>query len=307
MIILPPFLRPDNTIAIVCPAGFMAREKAQTCIDTLKVWGYRVRIGDTLGGPSGNYFSGDDEQRLADLQQAFDDPGIDAVLCGRGGYGMTRIIDRLDLTRFEQRPKWVVGFSDITVLHAHILTRCRTATLHAPMADAFNEGGDLSQGVLSLRHALAGKPVAYTFPAHPLNRKGQATGPVVGGNLAMLAHLVGSPSDIDTRGKLLFLEDVGEYQYNIDRMLRQLKRSGKLAGLAGLLVGSFTELKDTMRPFGASVETIIGDVIAEYDFPVCFGFPVGHGRDNVALKIGVPHSLSVGDASASLVETPPTA
>src|SRR5579872_6240880 len=154
MIILPPFLHLDDTIAIVCPAGFMPREKAQTCIDTLQEWGYRIRIGDTLGGPSGNYFSGDDEKRLADLQLALDDPEIDAVLCGRGGYGLSRIIDRVDLTRFAQRPKWIVGFSDITVLHAHILTHCRIATLHAPMAGAFNEGGDLSEGVLSLRHAL---------------------------------------------------------------------------------------------------------------------------------------------------------
>ena len=307
MTILPPFLRPNSTIAIVCPAGFLAREKAQTCIDTLQQWGYRVRIGDTLGGPSGNYFSGDDDQRLADLQRALDDPEIDAILCGRGGYGMSRIIDRVDLTRFQQRPKWVIGFSDITVLHAHIFSRCRTATLHAPMADAFNQGGDLSQDVLSLRQALAGKPLAYTCPAHPLNRKGQATGPIVGGNLAMLAHLVGSPSDIDTRGKLLFLEDVGEYLYNIDRMLRQLKRSGKLAGLAGLLLGGFTDLKDTTRPFGAPVGQIVADVIVEYDFPVCFDFPVGHGKDNVTLKIGVTHILSVGDESVSLLETSPTA
>jgi muramoyltetrapeptide carboxypeptidase len=302
MITLPPFLQPGDLIAIVCPAGFMAAEKAQTCIDTLREWGYQVRIGNTLGGTSENYFSGADEQRIADLQQVLDDPSVKAILCGRGGYGLSRIIDRLDLTGFQRTPKWVIGFSDITVLHAHIFTNYHIATLHAPMAGAFNDGGALTEGVLSLRRALAGEPAAYTCPAHPLDRHGKATGQLVGGNLSLLAHMIGTPSDTDTDGKILFLEDVGEYLYNIDRMLRQLKRSGKLARLAGLLVGGFTELKDTTRPFGATVETIIGDVLGEYDYPVCFGFPVSHGKDNVALKIGVDHTLLVGDGPTLLVE-----
>ncbi|HWB94108.1 MAG TPA: LD-carboxypeptidase [Puia sp.] len=302
MITLPPFLQPGDLIAIVCPAGFMAAEKAQTCIDTLREWGYQVRIGNTLGGTSENYFSGADEQRIADLQQVLDDPSVKAILCGRGGYGLSRIIDRLDLTGFQRTPKWVIGFSDITVLHAHIFTNYHIATLHAPMAGAFNDGGALTEGVLSLRRALAGEPAAYTCPAHPLDRHGKATGQLVGGNLSLLAHMIGTPSDTGTDGKILFLEDVGEYLYNIDRMLRQLKRSGKLARLAGLLVGGFTELKDTTRPFGATVETIIGDVLGEYDYPVCFGFPVSHGKDNVALKIGVDHTLLVGDGPTLLVE-----
>lgn len=294
MVILPPFLQPGDTIAIVCPGGYMPREKAQTCIDTLQTWGYRVRIGETLGSASDNYFSGTDDQRLADFQQMLDAPDVKAILCGRGGYGLSRIIDRIDFSRFVPAPKWIIGFSDITVLHTHILSNYGIATLHAPMAGAFNDGDAAGPGVDSLRRTLAGQRVVYSCPPHPFNRPGQATAPLVGGNLSLLAHLAGSPSDIDTRGKLLFLEDVGEYLYNIDRMLRQLKRNGKLSYLAGLVAGGFTELKDTARPYGATVEAIILDAIREYDYPVCFGFPVSHGRENVALKAGVAHTFSVG-------------
>ena len=302
MITLPPFLQPGDTIAIVCPAGFMPLEKAQTCIDTLQEWGYKVRIGKTLGGSSENYFSGTDEQRIADLQQVLDDPGVNAILCGRGGYGLSRIIDRLDFKNFQRSPKWLVGYSDITILHSHIYTNHKTATLHSPMAGAFNDGGALTEGVLSLRRALAGEPAAYTCPVHPYDHHGKASGQLIGGNLSLLAHMIGSPSDIDTYGKILFLEDIGEYLYNIDRLLRQLKRSGKLGHLAGLLVGGFTDLKDTTRPFGATVEQIIGEIVSEYDYPVCFGFPVSHSADNVALKIGVEHKLIVSSEPTLLVE-----
>lgn len=300
--IVPPYLKPGATIAIVCPSGFMAREKAQTCKDTLQQWGYKVRIGATLGSDSENYFSGTDEQRLADLQQALDDPAVDAILCGRGGYGLTRIIDAIDFTAFRKNPKWLIGYSDVTVLHAHVFTRYDIATLHSPMAGAFNDGGAITEGVLSLRRALNGESSAYTCPIHKFNRHGKAAAPLVGGNLSILAHLIGGPSDIDTKGKILFFEDVGEYLYNLDRMLRQLKRSGKLANLAGLLVGGFTDLKDTTRPFGATVEEIIRDVVSEYNFPVCFGFPVSHSQDNVALKMGVTHTLIVSDEPTLLVE-----
>jgi muramoyltetrapeptide carboxypeptidase len=300
--IIPPFLQPGDTIAIVCPAGFMAREKAQTCIDTLIQWGYRVRIGPTLNSDSTNYFSGTDDERLADLQLALDDANIKAVLCGRGGYGLSRIIDSIDFSRFRERPKWIIGFSDITVLHAHLFTVYDTASLHAPMAGAFNDGGDIGEGVLSLHRMLMGEKAAYESPTHPFNRHGRATAPLVGGNLTLLAHLTGTRTALDTRGKLLFLEDVGEYLYNIDRMLLQLKRSGQLAHLAGLIVGGFTDDKDTTRPFGATVEEIIRDKISDYDYPVCFGFPVSHGKDNVALKIGLPHTLIVSDEPTILIE-----
>jgi muramoyltetrapeptide carboxypeptidase len=327
MLTIPPFLQPGDTIAITCPAGFMPRDKAQTCIDTLQTWGYRVVIGDTLGGTSSNYFAGTDRERLADLQRFLDDPQVDAILFGRGGYGLSRIIDDIDFAPFAAKPKWLIGFSDITVLHSHVFSNYHIAALHAPMAGAFNEGGasspsagyapgagygpgvgptpgaGSSPGIGSLRHALAGGAADYTCRPAGFNRNGQATGPLVGGNLTLLAHLVGSRSDIDTTDKLLFLEDVGEYRYNVDRMLRQLRRCGKLAGLAGLLIGGFTDMKDTTRPFGATVEEIIRDVVDDYDYPICFDFPVSHGRENVALKIGVTHTLKVSNEGARLIET----
>jgi muramoyltetrapeptide carboxypeptidase len=294
MITIPPFLRPGDTIGITCPAGYMPADRAQTCIDALQTWGYRVRIGDTLGGASWNYFSGTDDQRLCELQQLLDDPAVNAILCGRGGYGLSRIIDGVDFTRFRANPKWIIGYSDITLLLTHVMANFGIATLHSPMAAAFLEYGPGSAGVDSLRLALAGEPVSYTCPPHPFNRTGKTSGPLAGGNLALLAHLVGSPSDFDATGKILFLEDVGEYLYNIDRMLRQLRRNGKLERLAGLIIGSFTELKDTARPFGATVEEIVLDVVKEYDYPLCFGFPVGHSSENVALKVGVVHTLEIG-------------
>jgi muramoyltetrapeptide carboxypeptidase len=303
MPILPPYLQPGDTIAITCPSGFMPREKAQTCIDTLQTWGYEVVIGDTLGEASTNYFSGTDRERIADLQRFLADPQVDAILFGRGGYGLSRIIDNIDFTPFAAKPKWLIGFSDITILHAHVLTNYHIASLHAPMAGAFNGGGASSPGIGSLRLALTGLAAAYTSRPSLFNRHGQATGPLVGGNLTLLAHLVGSRSDIDTTDKLLFLEDVGEYRYNVDRMLRQLRRNDKLARLAGLLIGGFTDMKDTTRPFGATVEEIIRDAVEDYDYPVCFGFPVSHGKDNVALKIGVTHTLRVNDDGAQLIET----
>jgi muramoyltetrapeptide carboxypeptidase len=302
MLTIPPYLHPGDGIGITCPAGYMALEKAQTCIDTLRQWGYRVRTGRTLGSASENYFSGTDDERLTDLQEMLDDPEIKAILCGRGGYGLTRIIDRIDLSGLKKAPKWIIGYSDITLLHAHIHTNYKMATLHAPMAGAFNEGGAETVYVQSLRSALAGEPAKYVCDPHPFNRPGNATGPLVGGNLSMLAHGVGTSSDLGTKGKILFLEDVGEYLYNIDRMLHQLKRSGKLEGLAGLVIGSFTEMKDTQRPFGATVEEIIRDVVKEYSYPVCFGFPVGHSAENYALKVGVRHSLQIGPKTVLLQE-----
>ncbi|MDR3711378.1 MAG: LD-carboxypeptidase [Puia sp.] len=302
MVTLPPALQPGDTIGLVCPAGYMSGDKARVCIEALHQWGYHVRVGTTLGSDSGNYFSGTDEQRLADLQQMLDDPAIKAILCGRGGYGVGRIIDRIDFSAFKKTPKWIIGFSDITVLHAHIYANYKIATLHAPMAAAFNDGGVSSEYIQSLRFALEGRKSKIHCDAHPFNRRGEVVGELVGGNLTLLAHLVGSRSDIKTRGRILFLEDIGEYLYNIDRMLYQLKRSGKLDRLGGLIVGGFTDLKDTERPFGEDVYEIIRDVVKEYDYPVCYGFPVSHGKENYALKSGAGHKLKVGKHRTTLEE-----
>lgn len=302
MIKLPPSLNPCDTIGLVCPSGYMAEERTHVCVQALQDWGYNVRIGATVGGHSANYFSGTDEERLADLQRMLDDDGIHAILCARGGYGMGRIIDRVDFSRFKKNPKWIIGYSDITVLHSHLYSNYYIASLHAPMAGAFNDGGDKNEFIASLKNALEGKKAKYQTPVHEFNRKGEAIGELVGGNLSLLAHGVGTPSDIKTKGRILFMEDVGEYIYNVDRMLHQLKRSGKLDRIAGLIIGGFTESKDTERPFGQDVYAVIRDIIAEYDYPVCFDFPVSHTDRNYALKVGVGYKLKVGRSKVTLEE-----
>lgn len=301
-IIIPPSLRKGDRIGVVCPAGHMPRSKMRTCFKVLQEeWGFQVVEGKTLGTGDG-YFSGTDEERAADLQSMLDNEEVDAILCARGGYGVGRIIDRLDFTAFQKRPKWLIGFSDITVLHTHILSRCGMATIHGPMASAFAGGGWRRPSVQSLHRALRGLKSDYRCDPHPLNRPGTATGVLFGGNLSLLAHLVGTTSEVDLRGKILFIEDVGELLYNIDRMIYQLHRAGRLAGLAGLIVGGFTECRDTERPFGKDALHIISDIITEYTFPVCFGFPVSHGPENMALKSGVIHHLTVGVRATRLKE-----
>lgn len=302
MVKIPPYLQPGDTIGVVCPAGYMAPEKMQTCIDTLQGWGYSVKKGRTLSSSSDNYFSGTDKERLSDLQEMLDDDGVKAVLCARGGYGLGRIIDDIDFKKFKKNPKWIIGFSDITILHSHIYSHFKIATLHGPMAGAFNDGGDNGQYVQSLKNVLEGKKIKYEIPSHERNRKGEAVGELIGGNLSLLAHITGTPSGSKYKGRILFLEDVGEYLYNIDRMLYQLKRSGKLDKLAGVIIGGFTDIKDTTRPFGKTAHEIISEIFDEYDYPICFDFPVSHEKENVAIKIGVGYKLKVAKGKVTLQE-----
>lgn len=297
--ILPPPLLPGDTIGITCPAGYVSAERIAYCTEVLARWGFKVKVGRTVG--TGQfYFSGKDEERLEDLQAMLDDPEVKAVLMGRGGYGTSRIIDALDFTQFKAHPKWICGFSDITVLHSHIHSTLDIATLHSPMCGAFTPESEGSYYIQSLRKALTGEALRYTFPGAPFNKAGRAEAVVVGGNLAMLAHLTCSSSQLDTNGKILFIEDIGEHLYNIDRMLINLKRSGQLDGLAGLLVGSFTDLQDTERPFGQSLEEIVLDKVAGYDYPVAFNFPCGHDKENVTLALGTRYRLEVRTESAVL-------
>jgi len=294
MITTPSYLQPGDTIGIVCPSGAMPVEKVSECIRVLNEdWGFLTRVGSTIGKQF-NYFSGTDEERLDDFQQMLDNDEIKAILCARGGYGMTRIIDKISFKKFKKNPKWIIGFSDITVLHSHLYSQYYISSIHAPMAGAFNNEEYKNEYVQSLRKLLSGDKIKYNIDPNEFNRKGEAIGELVGGNLALLAHLVGTESDIKTRGRILFLEDVGEYLYNIDRMMYQLKRSGKLSKLAGLIVGGFTDMKDTTQPFGQTAYEIIRDVVSEYDYPVCFGFPVSHEKENYALKIGIGYKLKVG-------------
>ncbi|HEY2726157.1 MAG TPA: LD-carboxypeptidase [Parafilimonas sp.] len=290
--IIPLYLKPGDTIGMVCPSGYMPLEKAQKCIETLQQWDFKVKVGKTVGNQF-NYFSGTDEERLYDLQLMLDDSTIKAIFCARGGYGLSRIIDKINFSTFVQQPKWIIGYSDITLLHAHIYSNFNIASLHAPMAAAFNEFDKSKEYINSIYKSLIGEQQNYTCASHILNKTGVCEGELVGGNLALLAHIIGSSSDINTKNKVLFIEDIGEYKYNIDRMLMQLKRAGKLDKLAGLVVGSFTEIKDTTIPYGKDLKEIIFDSVKEYDYPVCFDFPVGHVTENYALKIGVEYELTV--------------
>ncbi len=302
MIKFPPYLKKGDTIGITCPAGYMAAEKAADCIATLQQWGFEVMVGKTLGSRSKNYFSASDEERIHELQAMLDDPNIHAVLFGRGGYGMSRIIDRLSFKKFVKHPKWLIGFSDITLLHTHLIGHYHISSIHGPMAGAFGLATKTDATIRSLHETLIGKKQSYTCTPHSLNRTGMAKGILVGGNLTLLTHAIGSASALDTRNKILFIEDIGEYRYQIDRMLQQLKRSGQLKGLAGLIVGGFTDIKDTERPFGKSVVEIIQEAIQDYSFPVCFNFPVSHSQKNVALKIGGTYQFKVSKRSVTLKE-----
>jgi len=301
MIKIPPYLKKGDTIGIVCPSGTLTAKKAATCISTLEAWGYKVKIGKTLGTQH-HYFSATDEARAADLQEMLDDKNVQAVLCGRGGYGMSRIIDLLNFKTFKKHPKWVIGFSDITLLHNHFTQALKTASLHAPMAAAFNNGGATNEWVLSLKHALQGKKANYKAATHTYNRFGKATGKLVGGNLTLVAHAIGSVSGLQTKNAILFLEDIGEYKYNIDRMMLQLKRSGMLKNLAGLVVGGFTQTKDSDPAFGATVYEIIEAAVAVYNYPVCYDFPVSHDKENYAIKHGMEYALEVTAKKVSLKE-----
>ena len=298
---IPPYLKPGDTIGIVCPAGYMPFEKAQTCIETLTNWGFKVITGKTLGNQF-HYFSGTDEERCKDLQRMMNDKHIDAILCGRGGYGMGRIIDKLDFTTFVKHPKWIIGFSDITVLHCHLFSNYKIASLHAPMAAAFNDGEFKNQYIESLHDAILGKKADYKTEGNILDQEGKAKGILIGGNLSLLANVIGTSSDFKTKNKILFIEEVGEYIYAVDRMMYQLKRSGKLENLKGLIIGRFSDMKDTTIPFGQTVEDAIKDLVKDYDYPVCFGFPVSHDKENYALKIGVTYKLKVEKGFVELKE-----
>ncbi len=292
-ITVPVYLEKGDTIGLVCPAGFMETEKTGTCISVLQQWGYRVKLGETVGRQH-HYFAGTDGERRKDFQQMLDDDEVKAILCARGGYGVSRIIDDINWKPFKKQPKWIIGFSDVTVFHSYLFTKLKTASMHAPMANAFNDDGWRNPYVQSLKKALSGKPVNYQVNSNPLNLNGTATGQLIGGNLSLLAHQIGTKSDIDTKNKILFIEDVGEYKYNIDRMLVQLGRAGKLKELAGLLVGGFTDMKDTVTPFGKPINELILDHVYKYEYPVCFDFPVGHQKENFCLKSGMPYELKVG-------------
>lgn len=299
---IPSDLKKGDTIGIVAPAGFIPIEKIQSCIEILDSWGYSIKLGSTTHSQSNNYFSGSDEERISDLQEMLDDRNIKAILCARGGYGISRIIDRIDFDKFRKHPKWIIGYSDITLLHSHLYSNYKISSLHAPMASAFADGEINNPFIESIRFAIEGKKIHYKCLPHSYNKTGSTSGILIGGNLTLLTHMIGTSSDLNYKNKLLFIEDVGEYIYNVDRMFIQLKRSGKLEKLSGLLIGGFTEMKDTERPFGKKVYDILLEHLNEYEFPVAFGFPVSHTKENLTLKVGLDYELIVNEQSVELKE-----
>ena len=256
----------------------------------LESWGLEVVLGETMTA-SYHQFAGDDVLRASDLSRFIADTSIKAIFAARGGYGTIRIIDEVDFMPIKEAPKWIIGFSDITVLHAHVFSVFGLQSIHGQMPVTIPDGTTAS--LQTLKKALFGEELSYHFPASKLNRHGEAQGILVGGNLALLLAVSSSVSDLDYHGKILFIEDVGEYLYNIDRMMRTLKRAGKLKNLAGLMVGGLTELKDNDIPFGQTAEEIIFEVVKEYDYPVCFNFPAGHIPNNQALIFGKTLILAV--------------
>ncbi|KAA2240445.1 LD-carboxypeptidase [Chitinophaga agrisoli] len=305
---VPPYLKPGDTIGITCPAGYITAEEIQPAVRILESWGFKIRTGATVGKRSYT-FGGTDAERLADLQAMLDDSTIQAIMCGRGGYGCARIVDQLDFTKFQNKPKWIIGFSDITVLHCHINRHYGIATLHSKMCNSFPDDLSLAEPevkntILSIRQALTGLEMQYTATPDTNNRTGAASGILVGGNLSMLQSVAATNSELDTIGKILFLEDAGEYLYSLDRMLGNLQRSHKLDNLAGLILGGFNRIKpdDPGEEFGKTLYDMVLEKIRGLSYPVCFNFPVGHQKNNYALKCGVMHRLSVQNDKVELTE-----
>ncbi len=298
--ITPPYLAVGDLVAVVAPARKISAAEVAPAVALLESWGLRVHLGATIGAED-HQFAGPDALRRADLQRALDDPAIRAVLCARGGYGTARLLDGVDLTGFQKSPKWVAGFSDPTALLAHLWCHARTLTLHATMPVLMSRPGHAAADA-SLRQLLFGERLTYHAPAHPLNRAGQAHGRLLGGNLTVLHTLLGTQADADWAGAVLFLEDLDEYLYHIDRMLGHLARAGRLAGLAGLVVGHFSLMRDNTVPYGHSAYAIIAAYAAAYNFPVAFGFPAGHEPLNTAFVHGAEVALVV-DATAGLTLT----
>jgi muramoyltetrapeptide carboxypeptidase len=307
-IIIPPYLKKGDTIGITCPAGYLTMEDLEPARKKMEGWGFVVKPGSTVGTRS-NTFAATDAERTKDLQQMLDDRSIKAIMCGRGGYGAGRIIDRLNFTRFKQNPKWLIGFSDITLLHTHINSRFGIASIHSKMCNSFlkdeTRGEPLQlESVNAIERCLKGEKMTYAATPHEKNRAGKTDAVVVGGNLSIIHTAMGTASELNTNGKILFLEEVGEYLYSLDRMLWNLRRTGKLAPLKGLVIGGFNKIKadDPGEEFGQTIYELVMEVVKDYRYPVCFDFPVGHQKINYPVKCGVRHRLVVDKEKVNLTE-----
>ncbi len=293
------YTAPGDLIAVVAPAGKVQPERIMPAIHWLENRGYRIWQGDNLYGSNFQY-SGTEEERTHDLQTALDNHQVKAIIFARGGYGTVRLIEKLNFGAFSQNPKWLAGFSDITILH-NIINRLQFPSVHGAMVrDGVNSDGAPTKGFLAMVETLEGYPAHHTSIAFPLNRLGKVTSQLVGGNLSLLYSLLGTPFDLDTNDKILFIEEIGEYLYHTDRMMTSLRLAGKLEGLKGLVVGQFTDVKDNAEPFGKSVEEIIAEAVARYDFPVCYGIQAGHGEPNLPLIFGQEWCLEVQNTGTVL-------
>lgn len=294
--ITPAYLQKGDTVAIVATARKNIDDNLKPAIEWLRQWGLNVKIGTTIGLDF-NQLAGTDEQRAADFQAQLDDPNIKAIWCVRGGYGTVRMLDLLDFTAFKENPKWIVGFSDVTVLHNHLNTM-GFKSIHAIMPVSVKSTQVAKE---TLRKALYGEPLRYDIAPHSMNRLGKAKGEIVGGNLSILYSVLGSKSAINCNDKILFIEDLDEYLYHIDRMMMNLKRCGYLEQLRGIVVGAMTKMKDNEIPWGKNALEIIDDITKMYKIPVVYNFPAGHIADNRALILGNSVSLDVTEKGSTLV------
>ncbi|HYG39804.1 MAG TPA: LD-carboxypeptidase [Cytophagales bacterium] len=292
----PPHLKRNDKVAFAAPARKIKQEEIAYSIKILESWGLEVVVDERLFRQC-NQFGGNDEERIELFQDLLNNKEIKAIICVRGGYGITRIIDRVDFSGLLRNPKWICGYSDVTALLCHLF-KMDIEGIHSTMPMLFER--DKPESLESLRKILFGEDYSISSPGHSLNKYGVAEGKVVGGNLSILNTLIGTPSDLETSGSILFLEDIDEYLYNIDRMTVQLKRTGKLNNLSGLIVGHMTDMKDNTIPFGSTAFEILHNWTKEYNIPVAFGLPVGHEPENMAIPFGRIGRLKVCDKGASL-------
>lgn len=293
---IPAYLKKGDTVAIVCTARKFTTEEAQPAVELLESWGLKVKFGKTIGLDNFQ-LGGSDTERAEDFQAMLNDDSVKAIWCARGGYGTVRIIDKINFSKFTQHPKWIMGFSDVTVLHSH-LHNLRVATLHSIMPFSVPKAEEKAKE--SLKKALFGEHLSYEIPNSPYNKKGTAKGVLVGGNLSILYSLLGSKSSINTENKILYIEDLDEYLYHIDRMMMNLKRNGYFDKVKGIIVGGMTDMHDNSIPFGMNANEIILDVCKEFDFPICFDFPAGHLPDNRALILGKEIEFEVSENSTKV-------
>lgn len=283
-------LKKGDAVAVISTARKVSPSELDFAITKIKSWGLNVCFGNNLF-KNHHQFSGTAQERAEDLQWALDDNNIKAVFFARGGYGSVHVVDYVDWQIFKTNPKWLIGFSDITVFHSHVHQCFNTTTLHAAMPITYPQNTD--EAIKNIRDILFGENVSYKFEGHSFNKNGTVNSVVVGGNLSILYSLLGSKSQLNTDGKILFLEDLDEYLYHIDRMMQALKRSGMLQNLSGLMIGGMNGMNDNTIPFGKTAEEIIRDVVSEYTYPVAFNIPAGHVNDNLPLLFGEKVNFSV--------------